>query len=56
MGFVVGVGDPAWYLARVLLGAPHEGKHGNGIQITGLLGDAGKVYAASINTRWRAGF
>jgi hypothetical protein len=62
MGALVGVGDPARHLLRVLLGSAHEaehrhlGAHAARHAITGLRDALAEVDAAAIQPRWRAGF
>jgi hypothetical protein len=50
------VGDPARHLSRVHGGIAHDGKHGDGIEVTALLGQLREVDAAPIDARRRAGF
>ena len=51
----VGVGDPAGQLARVLAGVAQEAEHRHRVQVAGLLGALGKVDAAAVDARRRAG-
>ena len=51
----IGVGDPAGYLRWMLVRRAKIGKHRTRL-ITGLLGQPGKVDAAPVQTRRRAGF
>jgi hypothetical protein len=52
---LVGVGDPAGHLARVLAGVAEEAEHRHRIHVAGLLGAPGEVDAAAVEARRRAG-
>ncbi len=55
MGFLVGVGDVARHLARMLVNATHEREDRQRV-ITMLLGQNAKVNGTGVNTRRGSGF
>ena len=55
VGALIGVGDPAGHLARVLAGMAHEAEDRQRVEVAGLLGQLREVDRPAVDARRRAG-